>query len=85
MQAIVLVILGLLFLLPLFQANTYSGDNRANYEMLTLASNLYKGGESWEAYTTAIWTMEHRTKNDQIYPIVVLNVPCINTTEVFTK
>lgn len=58
MQAIVLVILGLLFLLPLFQANTYTGDNRANYEMLKLAANLYKNGESWEAYTTAIRTME---------------------------
>lgn len=63
MQAIVLVILGLLFLLPLFQANTYQGDNRANYEMLQIAANLYKAG-SWDGYVLAINSLIQRTQED---------------------
>jgi len=63
MQAIVLVILGLLFLLPLFQANTYQGDNRTNYEMLQIAANLYKVG-SWDGYVIAINSIIRHTQED---------------------
>lgn len=49
MQAIVLIILSLLFLLPLFTPDTYDGQNRMNSDMLAVVSDLY-AGNSWEAY-----------------------------------
>lgn len=60
MQAIVLIILSLLFLLPLFTPDTYDGHNRVNSDMLEIVTDLY-GGNSWEAYQQAVNLMINKT------------------------
>ena len=76
MQAIVLIILSLLFLLPLFSPDTYDGDNHANTDMLEIAIDLYDG-KSWEAYVGSVNLMIETTRNDTQYPIISLEVPDI--------
>lgn len=76
MQAIVLIILSLLFLLPLFSPDTYDGGNHANSDMLDIAIDLYEGN-SWEAYVGSVQLMVEITKNDTQYPIISLEIPDI--------
>lgn len=76
MQAIVLIILSLLFLLPLFMPDTYDGSNRVNAEQLSIVAELY-ASDSWEAYINAVVMMIRKTNNDKIYPIIFLEVASI--------
>ena len=76
MQAIVLIILSLLFLLPLFMPDTYDGSNRVLAEQLSIVADLY-ASDSWEAYINAVVMMIRKTNNDNNYPIIFLEVASI--------
>jgi hypothetical protein len=76
MQAIVLIILSLLFLLPLFSPDTYDGDNHANSDMFDITVDLYEG-KSWEAYVGSVNLIVENTRNDTQYPIISMEVPDI--------
>jgi hypothetical protein len=53
MQAIVIIILSLLFLLPILHTDTYDGENSVNSDMLRVITNIYQG-QSWQTYKNGV-------------------------------
>jgi hypothetical protein len=56
--------------------DTYDGSNRVNAEQLSIVAELY-ASDSWEAYINSVVLMIRKTNNDNIYPIIFLEVASI--------